>query len=53
MLEFSFNSVVLALGTSRDVVLIVSTSYPLTYALPGEICKDIKSSEGVIPDCVC
>ena len=44
---------VLALGTSRDVVLIVSISYPRTYALPGAICKDKKSSEGVIPDCVC
>ena len=41
--------VVLGFGTSRNVGAIVSTSYPFTNALPGEIWYIAKSSEGVEP----
>ena len=40
-------SVVLGLLTSRTVVLTLSISYPLTYALPGDTHTAIKSSDGL------
>ena len=44
--------VVLGFATSMKVGLIVSTSYPLTYALPGDILRIDKSSVGVEPPAV-
>ena len=41
--------VVLGLITSTGVVRFLSTLYPLTYALPGDIFKQNKSSDGVFP----
>lgn len=42
-------SVVLGFSKSAFTVIRVSTSYPLTYAFPGEICKVNNSSEGIFP----
>ena len=49
---FSSFLVVLGFGTSRYVVLIVSTSYPFTKALPGEISYRVRSSDANYPPCV-
>ena len=40
---------VLGFGASKNVGEIVSTSYPLTYALPGDILYKLKLSVGVSP----
>ena len=39
-------SVSLGFSTSIIVVEVLSTSYPLTYALPGDILMHIKSFDG-------
>ena len=39
----------LGLATSTTVVPPLSTSYPLTYALPGDNLTHIKSSVGLLP----
>ena len=44
--------VVLGLSASKKVVFVVSTSYPLTYAFPGEILYTAKSLDGVDPEYV-
>ena len=46
---FSFDFILLVLGISIEVVYGLSILYPLTYALPGEILKQKKSSVGVFP----
>ena len=47
IVTFDTSSVSLGLSTSIILVPIFSTSYPLTYAFPGEIFRHIKSSDGV------
>ena len=47
--SFSMVLVVLGLGQSINVGVLVSTSYPRTYALPTEILYIARSSEGVPP----
>ena len=49
---FSIVLVALGLGTSIKEGLIVSTSYPLTYALPGDTLQIAKSGLGVDPAAV-
>ena len=41
--------VVLGFGTSINVGAIVSTSYPFTYAFPGDILQSAKSEDGTPP----
>ena len=41
--------VVLGFGKSKRIVLGISTSLPLMYALPAEILYIPRSSEGVLP----
>ena len=49
MFTFDTDWVFLGFSTSKIVVEIFSTSYPLTYAFPGDTFTHIKSSEGVFP----
>ena len=49
---FSKVLVVLGFGTSKNIDPVVSTSYPLTKAFPGEIWYKASSSEGVSPEYV-
>ena len=50
--SFSIVLVTLGFGTSIKVGLIVSISYPFTYALPGDILQTDKSGPGIDPPAV-
>ena len=52
MIAESKLSVVLGLGKSINEGTTCSISYPRTYALPGSICTDAISSDGVAPESV-